>query len=49
MLVTTCTFDSSQRTNVTRMGPSSFDEMCFNFVQVSARLLLLDAPQGLSG
>ncbi|KXZ46094.1 hypothetical protein GPECTOR_47g371 [Gonium pectorale] len=32
VLITTCTYDSRGRTNVTRFGESTQDEMCFNFV-----------------
>jgi hypothetical protein len=33
-LITTCTYDSSGRTNTTRFGYASSDEMCFNFMIV---------------
>lgn len=32
-LITTCTYDNRARDNATSFGPSSFDEMCFNFLQ----------------
>ncbi|KXZ41536.1 hypothetical protein GPECTOR_409g249 [Gonium pectorale] len=32
VLITTCTYDSRGRTNVTRYGEGTEDEMCFNFV-----------------
>ncbi|PNH04333.1 MOXD1 1 [Tetrabaena socialis] len=31
-LITTCSYDSTSRTNVTTYGESTRDEMCFNFV-----------------
>jgi len=31
-LITTCTYDSRSRTNTTRFGPGTIDEMCFNFL-----------------
>jgi hypothetical protein len=31
-LITRCVFDSSKRDKVTKFGPSSYDEMCFNFM-----------------
>ncbi|PNH04334.1 MOXD1 1 [Tetrabaena socialis] len=31
-LITTCSFDSTSRTNVTTYGDSTRDEMCYNFV-----------------
>jgi len=32
-LITTCTYNTVKRTNVTNFGLSSFDEMCYNFVR----------------
>ncbi|KAG2487971.1 hypothetical protein HYH03_013411 [Edaphochlamys debaryana] len=32
VLITTCSYDSTERENVTRYGESTQDEMCFNFV-----------------
>ncbi|KAG2433438.1 hypothetical protein HXX76_008495 [Chlamydomonas incerta] len=37
-LLTGCSYDSSGRTNVTRFGESTQDEMCFNFVLYYPRL-----------
>ncbi|PNH04336.1 MOXD1 1 [Tetrabaena socialis] len=31
-LITTCSYDSTSRTNVTKYGESTQDEMCFNFL-----------------
>ncbi|GLC36508.1 hypothetical protein PLESTM_000454600 [Pleodorina starrii] len=32
VLVTTCSYDSTSRTNVTKFGEGTADEMCFNFI-----------------
>lgn len=32
VLITTCTYDSTARSNATRFGYGSSDEMCFNFM-----------------
>lgn len=37
-LITTCTYDSRSRFNVTEFGPRTQDEMCFNFVAYYPRI-----------
>ncbi|GLI64570.1 hypothetical protein VaNZ11_007891 [Volvox africanus] len=52
-LITTCTWDSRSRTNITRFGESTFNEMCFNMVMYYPRMPTLDictsAPSALVG
>ncbi|GIL73428.1 hypothetical protein Vretifemale_3547 [Volvox reticuliferus] len=52
-LITTCTWDSRSRTNITRFGETTDDEMCFNFLLYYPRMPSIDmcitAPPALVG